>query len=92
MDSRIEPFTARYLEYCTSEMGLYLAESNIHKHAMIFRKMARANTEENGVTEMFTQATFDVMLTGKNEGVIQNSTRYDFSTRYDLLILKVSNC
>ena len=84
--SRIEPFTDRYLDYCTSEMGPYLAESNIRNHAMILRKKARANPEATDVTEMFTPATIDAMLTGKNEGVIQNSTRYDY-----LLILKVSN-
>ena len=84
-DTRIEPFSARYLEYCTSDMGLYLAESNIRNHAMILRKMARANPEATHITEMFTPATIDAMLTGKNDGVIQNSTRYDY-----LLILKVS--
>ena len=52
---------------------------------MILRKMAKANPHATHVTDMFTSATIDAMLTGKNDGTIQNSTRYDY-----LLMLKVS--
>ena len=84
-DTRIEPFTKKYLDYCTSESGLYLDSTNTRNHAMILRKMSKANPHATHVTDMFTAATIEAMLTGKNDGTIQNFTRYDY-----LFILKLT--
>ena len=83
-DTRIGVFTELYKDYCTSESGLYLAESNVRNHMMVLKKAVNANPSAEEITEVFTPATIEAMLIGKGNMPIQNSTRYDY-----LLILKV---
>ena len=84
-DTRLGVFSEQYKSYCESEEGLYLAQSNIRNHMMVLRRMTAANPQAEYVTEIFTPASIDAMLTGKGNTSLQNSTRYDY-----LLIVKVT--